>query len=140
MLMPYLCFQGNCEEAFAFYASVFGGKVEALSRFTRETGTEALVGKVMHAYVSLGRSGGVSGADQEETVVHGEAMKLLVHLASAAEAQRIYDGLAAEGHEIARLAPHPPPDDGGMGALVQDKYGYVWILTAPNDGLHDPIG
>ena len=133
MLMPYLHFQGNCEEAFAFYASIFGGEIKSLSRFTEITGSAALNGKVMHAYVSLGDNRGFSGADQEEPVVHGASMELLVHCTTTEEAQRIYDGLAAEGHELSRLTPHPPPDDDGMGALVRDKYGYTWILTAPND-------
>ncbi len=133
MIMPYLHFRGDCEEALGFYASVFGGKIEALSRFTRETGTEALAGKVMHAYVSLGGMGGLSGADQEDEITHGDSMQLLVHIGTRAEAERIFDALAKEGHAINRLTPHPPPDDAGMGALVRDKYGYTWILTAPND-------
>lgn len=133
MVMPYLHYQGNCEEAFRLYASVFGGKIEGLSRYTEATGSAAMVGKVMHAYVSLGDKGGVSGSDQEEAVEHGSAMKLLVHCASVAQAQKIIDALAREGNEISRLTPHPPPDDGGMGALVQDTYGYIWIITAPNE-------
>ncbi len=131
MIEPYLHFQGNCEEALTFYASVFGGNIAYMSRFTKETGGEKLAGQVMHALVSLGEHGGVSGADQLEPVEHGKSMALLVHLKSAEEAQRVYDAFAAEGHAIQRLTPHPPPDDAGMGALVRDKYGYLWIMDAP---------
>ena len=134
MILPYLAYQGNCEEAMALYTSVLGGKIEHLSRFTAETGGPALAGKVMHMQVSFGQGeGAICCADQEGPVEHGESIKLLVHCASAAEADRIFDALAAQGKAIQRLTPHPPPDDGGLGALVQDKYGYVWILTAPND-------
>jgi len=70
-------------------------------------------------------------ADQAEPVQHGESVRLLVHCATVAEADRIIDGFGAEGKVIQRFTPHPPPDDAGMGALVQDKYGYVWILTSP---------
>lgn len=133
MLMPYLHYQGNCEEAFRFYASVFGGEIKSLSRFAEQTGTPALVGKVMHAYVALGEGRGLSGADQEEPVNHGASMDLLVHCATRQEAQGICDRLALEGEALSPLLPHPPPDDDGMGALVRDKYGYLWILTAPND-------
>ena len=132
MVIPYLSFQGNCEEALHFYASVFGGKVEYLSRYTKETGSPPLVGKVMHAQVSIGK-GAIAGADHEGPVRHDESIKLMVHCASASEAQTYFDALAESGHAIHRLTPHPPPDDGGMGALVRDKYGYAWILTAPND-------
>lgn len=132
MLMPYLSFQGNCEDAFNFYASVFGGKIEWLSRFNEETGGSNLSGKVMHAHLSLARNkGSINGSDQEELVIHGEAIKLIYHCESETEAQRIFDALAKEGHEISRLTPHPPPDDNGVGGLVIDKYGYTWILAAP---------
>ena len=132
MIIPYLVYQGDCEEAVALYTSVLGGKIEYLSRYTVDTGGPALAGKVMHMQVSFGQ-GAICCADQAEPVGHGDSMKLLVHCASAAEADKIFDALAAGGKAIQRLTPHPPPDDGGMGALVQDKYGYIWILTAPND-------
>lgn len=37
-----------------------------------------------------------------------------------------------EGEVISPLEPHPAPDDGGMGAIVKDKFGYDWIITCPN--------
>jgi uncharacterized glyoxalase superfamily protein PhnB len=57
----------------------------------------------------------------------------MVHFLTRAEAERCFDALAEGGQALQRLTPHPPPDDGGMGALVRDKFGYKWILTAPND-------
>lgn len=136
MLMPYLSYQGDCENAFNFYASVFGGKIEWISRFNEETGGSNLAGKVMHAQLSFtGNKGYLNGADQEESVVRGEAIKLIYHCGSETEAQRIFDILAKEGHEVSRLAPHPPPDDNGVGGVVVDKYGYTWILAAPRDNL-----
>ena len=129
MIIPYLTFQGDCEEAASLYTSVLGGKIEHLSRFTDETGGPALAGKVMHMEMSFGH-GSIACADQAEPVRHGESIKLMVHCASEAEANRIFDAFAAEGQAIQRLTPHPPPGDGGMGGLVRDKYGYVWILTA----------
>lgn len=132
MAIPYLHFQGDCEEAFARYAEIFGGKVKGLSRFTEETGGPELAGKVMHAEVSLGKWGELAGADQLEPVEHGKAVDLLVHNSTVEEAQRLYDGLAKGGVEICRLTPHPPPDDAGMGGLVRDAYGFLWIITSPN--------
>lgn len=133
MIIPYLTFQGDCEEALRLYADAFGGKVEHLSRYTEATGGAAMAGKVMHAHLSV-PGGALSAADQEEPVAHTEAMKLLVHCATSEEANRRVAALAEGGGQvIQRLTPHPPPDDGGMGALVRDRYGYIWILTAPND-------
>ena len=132
MIIPYLTFQGDCEEAIRLYTSVLGGRIEHLSRYTSETGSFALVGKVMHSQASFG-SGAICAADQEGPVQHSDAVSLLVHCATSTEANRILDAFAVDGVLLQRLTPHPPPDDGGMGALVRDKYGYTWILTAPND-------
>lgn len=46
MIMPYLHFNGNCEEAFKFYAEAFKGKIQHLSRFDNNPNN-----KVMHATV-----------------------------------------------------------------------------------------
>lgn len=130
MIIPYLLFEGNCEEAIALYTKVFGGKTQHLSRHSEETGGPKLSGKVMHAQVSFGESA-ICCSDQSEPVRHSEAIRLLVHCGSAAEANAAFEALAAEGQALQPLTPFPPPDDDGMGALVRDKYGYEWILTAP---------
>lgn len=133
MVIPYLSFQGNCEEAFMRYAQVFGGKIVYLSRFSTETGSPALVGKVMHAQVDIG-DGCIAGSDHETPPDHGQSVRLMVHCKTAQEAQTCIDGLSEGGGAVlSGLTPHPPPDDEGMGALVRDPYGYTWILTAPND-------
>jgi PhnB protein len=55
---PYLFFEGNCEEAFKFYAKVLGGKIEAM--LTHE-GTPAAehtppewLNKILHARLLVG--------------------------------------------------------------------------------------
>ncbi len=132
MIIPYLSFQGNCEEALALYGTVLGGKVQYLSRYTKETGGEALNGKVMHAEAVFAGSA-ISGADQAEPVENTDAIRLMVHCGASAEAERILEAFGGYGTVLQRLTPHPPPDDGGMGGLVRDPFGYTWIITAPND-------
>jgi PhnB protein len=135
MVIPYLSFCGDCEEALSSYTAIFGGEIKMLSRFTLETGGAALVGQVMHAEAAVGDSviAGADGGDPEELSRYRDAICLMVHCATRAEAEKCFDALAEGGQPLQRLTPHPPPDDGGMGALVRDKHGYKWILTAPND-------
>ena len=132
MIIPYLSFQGNCEEAVKLYIAAFGGQIDYLSRYTVETGGEAMCGKVMHMELTLSGTH-MACADSIEPVAKQDAIKLMVHYDTAAEANRAFELLAKGGVPIQRLTPHPPPDDGGMGALVKDPFGYTWILTAPND-------
>lgn len=57
-LNPYLTFDGNLEEAFAFYAEVLGGEIVVMQRFADMPGSESLPeaarGRVMHAELKLG--------------------------------------------------------------------------------------
>ena len=102
MIIPYLSFQGNCEEAIALYSEALGGKLEYASRFTAETGSPALVGKIMHMEITFS-DGAISGADQEEPVDHGKAMKLMIHYQTAAEANKTLEALAVGGQILQRL-------------------------------------
>jgi PhnB protein len=132
MIIPYLSFRGNCEEAIALYCRVLGGKIEYLSRYTEATGGKAFNGKVLHVEATVAGSV-IAASDNRKAVEDVAAIRLMIHCATSAEADRILDALGAGGEVLQRLMPHPPPDDGGMGGLVRDKFGYMWILTSPND-------
>ena len=125
MIMPYLRFNGNCEEAFHFYANAFGGRITSLSRLNNDPNNP-----VMHAMVTLTESGGgVSGADADSAVpVSG--MPILVLLPSRERVEEIIPKLAEGGTLVRGFLPHPPPDDNGGGAEVLDKYGYTWFLCS----------
>ena len=125
MIIPYLTFNGNCEEAFNFYATVFGGNKPSISRLNNDPNNP-----VMHAMVTLTDAGGsVSGADTDESVpISG--MAILVIFPAREGIDDIAQKLAEGGTLVQRFMPHPPPDDNGGGAVVLDKYGYTWFLCA----------
>ncbi len=123
MIMPYLQFNGNCEEAFNFYANAFGGKITFLSRLNEDSNNP-----IMHATVTLTDSGGsVSGADTDEPVLVS-GMSILVLFPSREKIEEIAPKLSTGGTLLQGFKPHPPPDDSGGGAAVLDKYGYTWFL------------
>ncbi|MBN1777085.1 MAG: VOC family protein [Clostridiales bacterium] len=132
MIIPYLSFRGDCEEAIHSYISILGGEILYLSRYTAETGGEELNGKVMHVEAKVAGSV-IAASDSRKPVENFNAVRLMIHCDSSAEAGKIIGALGAGGEVLQRLKPHPPPDDGGMGGLVRDRYGYVWIITSPND-------
>ena len=59
------------------------------------------------------------------------SINLMVHLDDPRKATGMCDLLSRGGSVISPLAPHPAPDDGGMGALIEDRFGYSWIITCP---------
>ncbi len=120
MILPYLRFNGNCEEAFHFYADVFGAGPVRVSRMNDDPNNP-----VMHAMVMLTEDGGISGTDEGDPI---SGMEILVLLPSRERIEEIIPRLAKGGAVVSGFQPHPPPDDAGGGATVRDKYGYTWFL------------
>jgi len=123
MIMPYLRFNGNCEEAFKFYAECFGGSICHLARLNNDPSNP-----VMHATVDLIEGGAVSGADTDEKLP--DSYDILVLFKSRDEVDKVFAKLSQGATNVSEYKPHPPPDDNGGGAYLTDKYGYTWFLCA----------
>ncbi len=59
-------------------------------------------------------------------------IKLMLHMASEAEALHTISVLSERGTVLSPLKPHPEPDDGGCGSITKDRFGFTWIITCPN--------
>lgn len=133
VIIPYLTFNGDCEEALRTYMEAFGGEILYLSRWDRENceGPQQ-IGKVMHVEFTLG--GTRMGAGDNFDFSGGNIpIRLMVHMDSLEEARRAIETLAQGGGTVlSPLRPHPAPDDGGCGSMTRDRFGYSWIVTCPN--------
>jgi PhnB protein len=134
-LQPYIFFYGRCAEALEFYKSAFGGTYESSTvgetpmkdQFPPETH-----GSVMHASFT---AGGVrffcSDGDQRKTIDPDEGnVSLALAAQDDAEANRIFNALAAGGTVKMPLAP-APWQDGTKFGMVVDKFGIDWMMTSP---------
>jgi len=132
MIKPYLRFNGNCEEAFKFYAEVFGGEVEHISYYDNQPGLENYtIGKVMHASVRLTDNGGLDGSDSNEDEYDvNYSPEVIVHFKSRNDVENVYNKLSIDARSAEPFTPHPPPDDNGGGAYIIDKFGITWMLCA----------
>lgn len=139
MIMPYISFNGTCEEAFLWYAEIFGGKIEHMSKYgdIPENPTEPMPNeiknKVMHAQLMLTETGGISGADAMHPIEKGNMIATQAHLEREALARKVFSALSEGGIVLGELATNPPPDDSGISGCVQDKYGITWIISAIKD-------
>lgn len=130
-VIPYLSFNGNCEEAVNTYIDLFGGKILFISRWDEKNyEQESQIGKVMHVEFFVGDTH-MSGGDSYD-YSDSNNVKLMIHLESKEDALRCIEKLVEGGKEISPLRPHPEPDDSGMGAIIKDKFGYLWIITCAN--------
>ena len=132
-IIPYLTFNGKCQEAVSAYMTAFGGEVLYMSRWDRENcENPGQIGKVMHAEFVLG-STRMGAGDNFDLAGENTGVRLMVHMDSMEEARQAIETLAQGGGTVlSPLRPHPAPDDGGCGSMTRDRFGYSWIITCPN--------
>jgi PhnB protein len=132
---PYLNFNGNTEEAFNFYKSVFGGEFVMLQRFGETQGcdgmplTEADKNKIMHIALPIG--GNVLMATDAlesmgQKLVSGDNFSLSISANSKEEADTFFNGLSESG------AVEMPLADAFWGAyfgMLKDKFGIRWMVS-----------
>ena len=136
MIMPYLNFAGDCEEAFKLYQRAFDGQEPMLARYSDAPESAypdmdpAQKNKIMHGHVMLTETGGISGADAIWPVEKGSAIHIHVYCPSPEQAEKAFQVLAEEGEVVGKLQPNPPPHDNGISGMVKDKFGFSWVLSA----------
>ena|SRR5215211_4398736 len=133
---PYINFLGNCEEAFNFYKSVFGGGFGMVGRYKDMPPSEgANVGdvdgeKIMHISLPIGKETWLMGSDiggeWAKHTVEGNNIQISINAESEDEARRIFNGLSLGG----RLnMPLEKTFWGALFGMFTDKFGINWMVN-----------
>lgn len=131
----YLNFDGNCEEAFNFYKSIFGGDFTYLGRFgdmPNDGGhpvSEEDKNKVMHVSLPIGTSvlmGSDTGGEWAPKFTQGNNYAISITAESKVEADMIFNGLAKGGMVTMPLESTFWGDYFGM---LTDQYGVHWMMS-----------
>jgi len=130
----YLNFQGNTEEAFNFYKSVFGGEFVTLQRFKDTPHGDQMSAedreKVMHVALPIGQNTMLMGTDTLESmgqsVTFGNNIQLAVSPDSEADATRIFNGLSTGGKVT---MPMEKAFWGAYFGMLTDKFGINWMFN-----------
>lgn len=134
ILNPYLNFNGNAEEAFIFYKSVFGGEFTSVQRFKDipdgATMPVADQKKIMHIALPIGDGDVIMATDTLESfgqkLTVGNNFYITINAESEDEANRLYKGLTKEGKiEM----PLQKAFWGALFGMFADKYGIQWMIT-----------
>lgn len=134
-LNPYLNFPGNCEEAFNFYKSVFGGEFSNLIRFKDMEMPDApptpqgAENKIMHVSLQIGDSvlmGSDAPAEMGFEVNMGNNNYISIFPVSRDEATRLFNELSEDGHVEMPIADQVWGDYFGS---FKDKYGVMWMIN-----------
>ncbi len=137
---PYLNFNGNTEEVFNFYKSVFGGEFAMLIRFKdmpadaekseSEMGgiPEGEENGIIHIALPIGNSV-IMGTDVTSNmprVTNGDSISLSLSAESKEEADRVFNALAEGGNVQTPMQDMPWGDYWGM---LTDKFGIQWMMS-----------
>lgn len=131
---PHINFNGNAEEAFTFYKSVFGGEFTKLVRFKDIAGPDFPVSekeenKIMHIALPIGKTNMLMANDVPEfmgrTNENENRSKIVINTESKEEADKLFNGLSAGGQVEAPIGDSPW---GTWFGCFRDKYGIEWIV------------
>ena len=131
---PWINFNGNAEEAFTFYKSVFGGEFAKIVRFKELSSPEFPVAdndanKIMHIALPIGKHNVLIANDVPEfmgrTNENENRSKISVSVESREEADKIFNGLSAGGDIEGQIGDSPW---GSYAGMFRDKYGIESIV------------
>lgn len=131
---PWINFNGNAEEAFTFYKSVFGGEFAKVIRFKDLASAEFKPAekeeeKIMYIALPISKSNMLIANDVPEIMGRvnekENRSKILVSTESKEEADRLFTGLSAGGIVEGPMGDSPW---GSYAGMFRDKYGIEWII------------
>lgn len=131
---PWINFNGNAEEAFTFYKSVFGGDFTKIVRFKDLASSdfpvpETEAEKIMLISLPIGNGSVLMANDVPEFMgkvnEHENRSKIVIHTESKEEAERLFNGLSAGGQIEGPMDNSPWGTYAGM---FRDKYGIEWMI------------
>lgn len=131
----YLNFNGNCEEAFNFYKSIFGGNFTFLGRFTDMPESkdykvpEKDKNKIMHVSLPIGTSilmGCDSSGGWGPTFIQGNNFSVSIIPENKKEADTLFNALSKDGQIT---APIHNTFWGAYFGMFTDKFGINWMVN-----------
>jgi PhnB protein len=130
---PHINFNGNAEEAFTFYKSIFGGAFTKIVRFKDLSNEEFQVAekeanKIMHIALPIGKNVLMANDVPEIMGLTNEnenRSKISISTSSKEEADNLFNGLSVNGQIEMPIGDSPWGTYFGM---LRDKFGIEWMV------------
>ncbi|MEQ3662001.1 MAG: VOC family protein [Flavobacterium sp.] len=132
----YLTFNGNTEEAFNFYKSVFGGEFDYIGKFKDMPPSEDCpppspeeAERIMHVSLRISKETILMGSDSTSfsgDVTFGNNFSVSINAENKEEADKLFAGLSKDGKVVM------PMDSTFWGAyfgMFTDKFGINWMVN-----------
>jgi PhnB protein len=131
-LSPYLHFNGNAEEAFNFYKSVFGGEFATFTRYKdvpEGVPSPGASDAVMHVSLPISKETVLMGSDMPPkfpAAVMGTNFAISVNAESEKDADNLFKGLSAGGKVF---MPMDKTFWGAYFGMFTDRFGIQWMIN-----------
>jgi PhnB protein len=127
-LIAYVTFNGQCEEAFKFYAHCLNGKIDAMIPHTGTPAEQQVPpewrGKILHARLSA--DGAVLMGSDSPHYQAPQGFSVSVHVKKPEDGERIFAALAENG--TVRVPIQQTFFAARFGMLV-DRFGVPWMIN-----------
>jgi len=133
LINPHINFNGNAEEAFNFYKSVFGGEFAKIIRLKDISSLEFPVpendaNKIMHIALPIGKNILMANdvpASMGRVNENENRSKIAISAESREEAEKLFSGLSAGGNIEVPISDSPW---GSYFGMFRDKFGIEWMV------------
>ncbi|HEX5313832.1 MAG TPA: VOC family protein [Gammaproteobacteria bacterium] len=128
-LNSYLHFDGDCKQAFEFYAETLGGKLEGVHLWADMPGEDVPPerrDKIMHASLRVGEELLMGSDSPPEYYEEPKGFSVTLNIDDATEAERIFKALARDGKVSMPFAKTFFAEGFGM---VTDRFGIPWMVN-----------
>ncbi|MCW8126167.1 VOC family protein [Microbulbifer halophilus] len=129
-ISPYLNFDGQCKEAFEFYAEVLGGEIVFMSTFAEAPDdvdcSPGLKDKIMHAQLKVGEQIIMASDASPQNYDIPQGINITIGVDTPEEAERIYEALSEGG--TVRM-PMEETFWAKRFAVFSDRFGIPWMVN-----------
>ena len=129
-LNTYLMFDGTCEAAFKFYEKVLGGKIVAMMTYAEMPGSTPMSDnakkRIMHARLQFGDKLLMASDAPPDRFEAPKGFNVMLGVKDPAEAERLFDALAAGGTIKMPIQGTFWAERFGM---LVDQFGVPWMIN-----------
>jgi PhnB protein len=129
-LNTYLSFDGTCEAAFKFYEKVLGGKIVAMMTYADMPGNTQMSkdsqNRIMHARLQFGDNLLMASDAPPDRFEAAKGFHVMLGVKDAAEAERLFEALAAGGTITMPIQGTFWAERFGM---LVDRFGTPWMIN-----------
>ena len=132
---PFIHFNGNAEEAFTFYKTIFGGEFTNITRFkdlpnAENFFSEKEANNIMHIALPIGANSVLMGSDVPEMFGKVNELenrsKISINADSKEEAEKLFNALSEGGNAE---VPFSETHSGNYFGMLRDKFGIEWMVN-----------